>query len=61
MAALEHGAQILWIEKPLAISLDAAERILAAADSAGARVFVHYQRRFGQPCRILAESASQNR
>lgn len=61
LAALEHGARILWIEKPLALSLDCARRILAAAAKAGARVFVHHQRRFGHPFTLLAEGCAAGR
>ncbi len=52
MAALEHGAKVLWIEKPFAVSMGAARRILDTAAQAGARVFVNHQRRYA---RVLGE------
>ncbi len=48
-AALANGAQAILIEKPMAASLGAARRIMAAADAAGCRLFVHHQRRYGKP------------
>jgi predicted dehydrogenase len=43
--ALERGLHVL-IEKPIAPSLDAADRILAAATTSGARVQVGHVERF---------------
>lgn len=61
LAALEHGARILWIEKPLALNLDSARSILAAAAKAGARVFVHHQRRFGHPFALAIDACAAGR
>lgn len=47
--ALEAGAKVLWIEKPFAVSMGAAHRMLEATAAHGARLFVNFQRRFGQP------------
>ncbi|MGJ3244318.1 MAG: Gfo/Idh/MocA family protein [Opitutales bacterium] len=47
-AALDAGAKILWCEKPFALSTGAADRLLAAAEAAGARIFLNHQRRFGE-------------
>lgn len=48
LAALEHGAKILLVEKPFAVTASAMESILRAADAKGARVFVNHQRRYGK-------------
>jgi predicted dehydrogenase len=48
-AAIDAGARILWVEKPFALSLEEADAMLDAADAAGVRVFVDYQRRYGEP------------
>jgi len=45
IAALERGVSVL-IEKPIAPSLDAADRILAAAEAAGALVQIGHVERF---------------
>jgi predicted dehydrogenase len=49
LAALDAGAKIIWVEKPFAISMGAAQRMLRAADEHQARLFVGFQRRFGKP------------
>jgi UDP-N-acetylglucosamine 3-dehydrogenase len=49
LGALAAGAKALWIEKPFAMTLAAADRILAVAEQHGARVFVNHQRRYGAP------------
>ena len=47
LAALDAGCRILWVEKPFAVAMGAARRILAAAGNT-CRVFVNHQRRFGR-------------
>lgn len=48
-ASLAAGARAVLIEKPMASSLGAARRMVAAAAKTGARLFVNHQRRYGQP------------
>jgi predicted dehydrogenase len=48
-AAIDNGARAVVIEKPMAVSLDSARRMMAAAAKTGCRLFVHHQRRYGQP------------
>jgi predicted dehydrogenase len=54
-AALECGARVLWIEKPLAVSAGAIRRMLDRARAKGARLYVNHQRRFGQPMERMRE------
>ncbi|HEY3378719.1 MAG TPA: Gfo/Idh/MocA family oxidoreductase [Armatimonadota bacterium] len=49
MAALEAGVKGVWVEKPMALSLNAARRMMVAAEAHGARLFVNHQRRYGLP------------
>lgn len=58
-AALDCGARGVIIEKPFALSLDAAERMMAKADACGARLFVNHQRRYGKPFEAFRDSAGQ--
>jgi len=48
MAALESGCEVLVVEKPFAVSMGAARRILALAETKNARVYVDHQRRYGR-------------
>ena len=48
-AALEAGAKAILVEKPFAVSLKDAQRMIQAAKTHGARLFVHFQRRYGKP------------
>ena len=50
LAALERGVHVL-IEKPIAPSIDAADRILAAADRSGATVQIGHVERFNSALR----------
>jgi predicted dehydrogenase len=50
LAALERGVHVL-IEKPIAPSIDAADRILAAADKSGATVQIGHVERFNSALR----------
>jgi predicted dehydrogenase len=49
MAALAAGAKGIVIEKPMALGLGAARRMMEAAAKVGCRLFVHHQRRYGKP------------
>lgn len=49
MAAIAAGAKIILAEKPFALNAASAHRMLDAAESAGARIFVNFQRRYGAP------------
>jgi len=60
-AALDAGAKVLWIEKPFAISMGAAHRMLDAAEAHGARLFVNFQRRFGEPFEWVKAAVAQQR
>ncbi len=60
-AALEAGAKVLWIEKPFAISMGAAHRMIQAAEAHGARLFVNFQRRFGLPFEWAKDAVAQGR
>jgi predicted dehydrogenase len=48
-AALAAGARIVWVEKPFALSAGEGRRMITAAASAKARLFVNHQRRYGRP------------
>lgn len=50
LAALRHGVHVL-IEKPIAPTIDAADRILAAADKSGATVQIGHVERFNSALR----------
>lgn len=47
--AIRHGARAVWIEKPFALGLGPAKRMMAAAAATGCRLFVNHQRRYGRP------------
>ena len=49
LAAIHAGVKNILIEKPLSLTMAAADRMKAAADEAGARLFVNFQRRYGRP------------
>ena len=57
IAALEAGAKGVWVEKPFALSLDAAKNMMAAAKAHKARLFVNHQRRYGKPFEWLRRAA----
>ena len=59
MAALAAGARAVWIEKPFALTLRAARRMMAAAERSGARLFVNHQRRYGKPFEWFREAAGK--
>ena len=49
LSAVESGAKAIWVEKPFAISMGAAHRMIQAAETRKVRLFVNFQRRYGQP------------
>ena len=60
-AALEAGAKAIWVEKPFAISMGAASRMMQAAQAHGARLFVNFQRRFGKPFAWVKEAVASGK
>lgn len=48
-AAIRAGVKNILIEKPLSLTMAAARRMKAAADKVGTRLFVNFQRRYGEP------------
>ncbi len=61
LAALEAGAKAIWVEKPFAISMGAAQRMLQAAEASAARLFVNFQRRYGKPFEWVKEEIGNGR
>lgn len=61
LAALESGAKAIWVEKPFAISMGAAHRMISAADAHQARLFVNFQRRFGSPFEWVKDAVLKGR
>ncbi len=59
-AALRHGLDVL-VEKPLAHTLESAERIAAAAYAAEGRCMVGFQNRFATPVRALQRHRREGR
>ncbi|MEI6169258.1 MAG: Gfo/Idh/MocA family oxidoreductase [bacterium] len=49
LAAVAAGAKGVVIEKPMAMGLGAARRMMTEAAKTGCRLFVHHQRRYGKP------------
>ncbi|MFZ2656192.1 MAG: Gfo/Idh/MocA family oxidoreductase [Victivallales bacterium] len=60
-AAMEAGAKGIWIEKPFALTLGAARRMMEAASKKGTRLFVNHQRRYGKPFEWLRDAAADGR
>lgn len=60
-AALSAGAKAIWIEKPFAISLGEAHRMMRAAEGHEARLFVNFQRRFGRPFEWIKDAVGAGR
>ncbi len=54
-AALAAGVKVLVIEKPLAITLEESDRLVAAIDAAGARSVVNYSRNWDPSMRDVRE------
>lgn len=57
--ALEAGKHVLC-EKPMSVSVEAAERMKAAADKAGKILALGFVRRYGNDCKILKEFAEKD-
>ena len=49
IAAIRAGAKFILVEKPLALSFRAMQNMQSEAEKYGARLFVSFQRRYGQP------------
>lgn len=60
-AAIKAGVRNILIEKPLALTMAAALRMKAAADAAGVRLFVNFQRRYGLPFEKAREAVRSGR
>lgn len=54
IAALESGHHAL-VEKPMAISIESCDRMIAAAERAGKRIFAVKQNRYNPPVRLVHE------
>ncbi|MBU4210985.1 MAG: Gfo/Idh/MocA family oxidoreductase [Verrucomicrobia bacterium] len=61
LAALEAGAKGVWIEKPFAMSLGVAKKLMAVAEKSGARLFVNHQRRYGKPFEWWRDAAQSGK
>lgn len=61
LAAIEAGVPNILVEKPLALDMESADRMKAAADRAGARLFVNFQRRYGKPFDLAREAVASGR
>ena len=61
MAAIRAGVRNILIEKPLSLAMGAADRMKEAADRAGARLFVNFQRRYGRPFERAKEAVRDGR
>jgi predicted dehydrogenase len=59
LAATAAGAKAVVIEKPMAVSLGSARRMIAAATERGARLFVNHQRRYGLPFAWWRDAVAQ--
>lgn len=59
IAALEAKVRGIWIEKPFAVSLGAARRMMPAAQKQGVRLFVNHQRRYGKPFEWMREAVQK--
>jgi predicted dehydrogenase len=55
IAAAEQGIRVVYCEKPIAVSLIEAERMLAACDRAGTLLVINHNRRFHPNCHRLRE------
>lgn len=60
-AALDAGVRNVLIEKPLSLDMGTADRLKLAADKAGARLFVNFQRRYGRPFELAREAIASGR
>jgi len=53
LLAVEHGARAVYCEKPMAVDLDDARRMVAACTAAGTRLVINHQRRTGADLRAM--------
>lgn len=53
LLAAEHGARAVYCEKPMAVDLDDARRMVAACAAAGTRLVVNHQRRTGADLKAM--------
>lgn len=60
IALAAHGKDIV-VEKPMALTLESADAMIAACDAAGIRLFVVKQNRFNVPVLKLREALEQQR
>ena len=60
LASLEAGAKGVWAEKPFALSLKSARRMMEVAEK-GARLFVNHQRRYGRPFQWMREAIKEKK
>jgi UDP-N-acetyl-2-amino-2-deoxyglucuronate dehydrogenase len=60
IALAPHGAHVV-VEKPMALTLDDADRMIAACDQAGVKLFVVKQNRFNVPVVKLREALDAGR
>jgi predicted dehydrogenase len=60
ISALEHGKSVL-VEKPIALRLDDADRMLAAAESSSGELLVGYSRRYKKRYQVAKEQVLQGR
>jgi UDP-N-acetyl-2-amino-2-deoxyglucuronate dehydrogenase len=56
LAAAAHGAKAVYCEKPMAVDLDDARRMVAACAAAGTRLVVNHQRRTGADLRAMRQA-----
>jgi predicted dehydrogenase len=61
MLAARSGVPNIVVEKPMALRLEDADRMIEACDTAGARLFVVQQNRFNLPILKLREAVDQGR
>ena len=61
IAAIRSGAKYILIEKPLALSYSSMQNMKMEAQKYGARLFVSFQRRYGQPFEWARETVQSGK
>jgi len=61
LASLEAGAEGIWAEKPFALSMKSARKMVKTAAERGARIFVNHQRRYGKPFEWMKETVEEKK
>jgi predicted dehydrogenase len=61
LAAINAGVKFVMIEKPLALTMREADNIRQAAEKNGVRLFVNFQRRYGQPFEWAKEACQSGK